>query len=222
VAGPSNPQTNLRAVLAKRYDARIQITPVQIEVIAGAVASRGPGCNLLVFGTGYDSALWADLNAGGRTLFVEDTEEWATRAEAQQLEVQRYTYSTTVTGTLADPEAAQAKGALLPTFLTGVRWDVILIDGPSAWRPHQPGRALPICWTARLQDEATHVFLHDCERRIEGAFAQRLILPRGPWIVVPGVGRERQLLWSIGRSPAFAEAGQAFSEPGAGQSRSGP
>ncbi|PAN41790.1 hypothetical protein PAHAL_8G070200 [Panicum hallii] len=49
-------------------------TPRQTEAEAGAaarvLAGRAP-CNLLVFGLGPDAALWAALNHGGRTLFLE-------------------------------------------------------------------------------------------------------------------------------------------------------
>ncbi|KAJ1254062.1 hypothetical protein BS78_K126500 [Paspalum vaginatum] len=49
-------------------------TPRQTEAEAGAaarvLARRGP-CNLLVLGLGPGSALWAGLNHGGRTLFLE-------------------------------------------------------------------------------------------------------------------------------------------------------
>ncbi|XP_062197645.1 glucuronoxylan 4-O-methyltransferase 1-like [Phragmites australis] len=49
-------------------------TPLQTEAEAGAAArvlSRRAPCNLLVFGLGPGSALWAALNHGGRTLFLE-------------------------------------------------------------------------------------------------------------------------------------------------------
>ncbi|XP_066337759.1 glucuronoxylan 4-O-methyltransferase 3-like [Miscanthus floridulus] len=49
-------------------------TPRQTEAEAGAasrVLARRAPCGLLVFGLGPDSALWAALNHGGRTLFLE-------------------------------------------------------------------------------------------------------------------------------------------------------
>lgn len=49
-------------------------TPRQTEAEAGAAArvlARRAPCGLLVFGLGPDSALWAALNHGGRTLFLE-------------------------------------------------------------------------------------------------------------------------------------------------------
>jgi glucuronoxylan 4-O-methyltransferase len=49
-------------------------TPRQTEAEAGAAArvlARRAPCNLLVFGLGQASALWAALNHGGRTLFLE-------------------------------------------------------------------------------------------------------------------------------------------------------
>lgn len=49
-------------------------TPHQTEAEAGAAArvlARRAPCSLLVLGLGPDSALWAALNHGGRTLFLE-------------------------------------------------------------------------------------------------------------------------------------------------------
>ncbi|KAL6660535.1 hypothetical protein ACP70R_001570 [Stipagrostis hirtigluma subsp. patula] len=50
-------------------------TPRRTAAEAGAAArvlSRRAPCNLLVFGLGPDSALWAALNHGGSTLFLEE------------------------------------------------------------------------------------------------------------------------------------------------------
>ena len=195
-------------IIARRYDPRIQIAPPQIEAIAGAIATRQPRCNLLVFGAGHDSALWAEINSGGQTLFVEDNATWAAEAEAAGLTVARHDYGgITVAASLAMPDAVIAS-AIVPPFLAATPWNVILIDGPAGWRDVDPGRALPLCWAARLADPATHVFLHDCERRLEGTFARRLLLPRGPWTIIPASGTTRQLLWSIGRSAEFTASGQ--------------
>ena len=46
----------------------------EYRVIADAVVRRSP-CNVLVFGTGYDSELWMKCNARGQTVFLEDSEK---------------------------------------------------------------------------------------------------------------------------------------------------
>ncbi|OEL35593.1 Glucuronoxylan 4-O-methyltransferase 2 [Dichanthelium oligosanthes] len=60
-------------------------TPRQTEAEAGAAArvlARRAPCNLLVFGLSPDSALWAALNHGGRTLFLEADAERIASARA--------------------------------------------------------------------------------------------------------------------------------------------
>ncbi|KAL6868306.1 hypothetical protein ACP4OV_015151 [Aristida adscensionis] len=46
-------------------------TEAEAAAAARVLARRAP-CNLLVFGLGADGALWAALNHGGRTLFLEE------------------------------------------------------------------------------------------------------------------------------------------------------
>lgn len=48
----------------------------QRRAVVDAVLACGDGCNVLVFGTGRDSVVWADVNACGRTQFVETDELW--------------------------------------------------------------------------------------------------------------------------------------------------
>ncbi|CAL4988858.1 unnamed protein product [Urochloa decumbens] len=60
-------------------------TPRQTEAEAGAaarvLAARAP-CNLLVFGLGPSAALWAALNHGGRTLFLDTDADGIAAARA--------------------------------------------------------------------------------------------------------------------------------------------
>src|SRR5207302_10994417 len=53
----------------------IQLTARQLARITAAVRSH-PGCRLLVFGLGNDSAYWHAINRGGRTVFLEDDAGW--------------------------------------------------------------------------------------------------------------------------------------------------
>lgn len=55
------------------------ITPQQtykeISVSLRVLNKKSP-CNFLVFGLGYDSPMWASLNQGGRTVFLEEDKSW--------------------------------------------------------------------------------------------------------------------------------------------------
>lgn len=76
-----------------------QQTAEEVAVTARVLARRGP-CNLLVFGLGLDSALWAALNHGGRTLFLEEDAAWiadvAARHPGLGLEARHVDYRTTL------------------------------------------------------------------------------------------------------------------------------
>jgi hypothetical protein len=196
--------SGFRDSLARRYDNRIQLSPAQIEVIGGAILARQPGCNLLVFGLGYDSPLWADINARGSTLFIEHSQEWERRilSDHPQLNAIRVDFGRhTVATSLKSPDLTIAAAAVPPLLQRD--WDVILIDGPAGSRPDHPGRALPICWAAQMRARPTHVFVHDCERPLEHAFIGRTLIGGSPFVVVRGFLGRRNLFWSIGCSPAF-------------------
>eukprot|EP00850_Spirogloea_muscicola_P021412 SM000247S08301 [mRNA] locus=s247:43288:44521:- [translate_table: standard] len=53
----------------------LQQTREEILVTLGIFKRRGP-CNMLVFGVGIDSPMWAGFNAGGRTIFLEESLQW--------------------------------------------------------------------------------------------------------------------------------------------------
>ncbi|CAN6326098.1 unnamed protein product [Urochloa humidicola] len=61
-----------------------QLTRAELSLAARAIMSRAAPRNLLVFGLGRDTALWAALNhgAGGRTVFLEEDPSWIADARA--------------------------------------------------------------------------------------------------------------------------------------------
>jgi glucuronoxylan 4-O-methyltransferase len=77
------------------------VTPQQskeeIMVTARVLSKRGP-CNLLVFGLGHDSMMWAALNVGGKTMFLEEDATWIkeTRKLHPSLRSVAVTYETRV------------------------------------------------------------------------------------------------------------------------------
>ncbi|CAN6335798.1 unnamed protein product [Urochloa humidicola] len=146
-----------------------QLTRAELGLVARALTSsscrrrRGP-CNLLVFGLGRDTALWAALNHGGRTVFLEEDASWIAAARAAHppglgLEAYHVAYDTVLADAgellllrddpacVATPDLAAAAAAScrlvpggLPAAFGEVEWDVILVDAPTGYDPTRPGR----------------------------------------------------------------------------------
>ncbi|GAB2290293.1 hypothetical protein Dimus_024572 [Dionaea muscipula] len=69
------------------------ITPQQTlnEIsVSERVLRRKSPCNFLVFGLGYDSLMWAALNYGGRTVFVEEDRSWIGQIRRRFPELESY------------------------------------------------------------------------------------------------------------------------------------
>ena len=180
--GPRTALCRFRIRLLRHRYGPIQLSTEEVESIVDAIACW-PGCRLLVFGTGYDTPLWLVLNRGGRTAFIEDDPDWietATRA-CPDAEIHRVAYPTVLSQwplLLQNPERTFIE---LPAAVTAERWDVILVDAPSGnlksfWAAHgrePPGRPCSIAAARRLIRPGGDVFVHDCERPSEDAFARK-------------------------------------------------
>jgi len=198
---------NFYEIVKRYYNKDIQLSPAKIELIAGAIFNRSPGCNLLVFGLGNDSPLWHNLNESGTTLFVENSSEWieSTLQRYPYLKVIKNTYEgCTVRRSLRSPATAIRRAGKAPDELSATPWDVIIIDAPGGNRPHHPGRAWPIAWTTHISSTATHIFVDDYNRELEQSFSNFLLLSGRPnFAVLAPAGSKSHLLYSIGRSDAF-------------------
>ena len=198
----SYPKEDFRTIVSKHYHPDTQMSHAKIEMIAGAISNRSPGCNLLVFGLGNDSPLWHNLNHAGHTLFVENNKEWMERIVPANpfLNVMFCDYTpVTVRRSLASPISVLRK-ARPPEKLLEHPWHVIIIDAPNGNRPHQPGRALPIAWAAQLAKTDTHVFLDDYNRDVERTFANFLLVTtqRPNFVALEREGSKSYMFWSIG------------------------
>lgn len=156
--------------------AGMQLEPLELMPIIRAVLAV-PGCRLLVFGIGNDSPMWERLNAGGRTVFVEDDQSWIDRISPQLsgASVCKVVYGTRVAdwpGAIDDGDRLVLD---LPDDIMHEDWDVILVDAPPGQRDDLPGRARSIVTAARLVAPGGTVFVHDCERPLERAFAARYL-----------------------------------------------
>ncbi|XP_057530412.1 probable methyltransferase At1g27930 [Amaranthus tricolor] len=200
VQSPTTP-IQLQAIL---HYATSKITPQQnlqeITLSFNVLRSLSP-CNFLVFGLGYDSLMWASLNPGGRTLFLEETPEWVKTVlkDAPYLNAKTVPYRThlkeadeLLTGYRDEPDCLPGRAFLkgnrkcrlalenLPEEVYEREWDVIMIDAPRGYFPEAPGRMAAIFSAAvmargRKRVGNTHVFLHDVDRKVEKEFANEFL-----------------------------------------------
>ncbi|KAJ1265195.1 hypothetical protein BS78_08G060700 [Paspalum vaginatum] len=178
-----------------------QQTADEIGVSLRVLQRRAP-CNFLVFGLGLDSPMWAALNHGGRTVFLEEDASWiaSVRAKHPGLESHHVAYDTALTDAdallalrdhpacVAQPDLASAADAScrlalrgLPPVFRETEWDLIMVDAPTGWTPQSPGRMGAI-YTAGMAARArrpgrghTDVFVHDVDRPVEDAFSKAFL-----------------------------------------------
>jgi hypothetical protein len=144
------------------------LSTAQVVRVAREVFARAP-CRLLVFGAGDDTRLWALLNAGGRTVVLEDQPDWL---EAGRQAVEGLAGAACLpvqyASQLGVPMPCPAPPEGLPDGLLAEPWDVILVDGPFAYKAG-PGREQSIhaAALARAAHPSATVFVHDYDRAWE-------------------------------------------------------
>ncbi|KAE8709795.1 Glucuronoxylan 4-O-methyltransferase 2 [Hibiscus syriacus] len=174
-----------------------QQTFKEISVSARVIETKSP-CNFLVFGLGHDSLMWAALNHGGRTVFLEEDKAWIDQMKQKfpGLESYHVEYSTKVhqsdalleTGTkeescrvVSDPRSSKCELAHkgFPSEIYDVEWDLIMVDAPTGFHDEAAGRMNAI-YTAGLmarnrEEGETDVFVHDVNRAVEDKFSKAFL-----------------------------------------------
>lgn len=193
---PSCTKTPPSLAHALIHYATTNITPQQtikeISVTQKILERKSP-CNFLVFGLGHDSLMWAALNHGGRTVFLEEDKSWIEQIRKKQPSLESYhvVYNTKVNQAddllenrareecraVSDPRVSQCELALkgLPSEVYEVEWDLIMVDAPTGYHREAPGRMTAI-YTAGLmarnrEEGETDVFVHDVDRNVEDKFS---------------------------------------------------
>jgi hypothetical protein len=177
-ATPANPHrlyaAYSRAVNHGQWDRR------QYEAVSRLLHPMAPA-RVLVWGCGYDSDHWHHLNAssGGKTVFIETHDEWATKARLAGCEVITW-----------KPESQRgtpaAEDAECPAPGGSVAWDAVIVDGPPGWRSNHPGRELPIRWAGEAfrANPDSLVAVHDIDRPWERWCVKQYFGP--PSALIPG------------------------------------
>ncbi|OVA09541.1 putative polysaccharide biosynthesis protein [Macleaya cordata] len=168
------------------------LTVKEFQLLTRIISLRVP-CNLLVFGIEPQSLLLSSLNAGGTTIFLEDNpeklqgirkinkgtrmykiEHHAAAKEAYKL-LQHARVNPGCAPQAGPLQSSRCQLALtqLPKEIYELKWDVVVVDGPSGDRPEAPGRMAAI-YTASMIARAgnnTDVLVHDVDRMIEKWFS---------------------------------------------------
>ncbi|KAK6645967.1 hypothetical protein PHAVU_L002346 [Phaseolus vulgaris] len=203
----------LKAIL---HYATSQVVPQQslseITVTFDVLQALNRPANFLVFGLGHDSLMWAGLNPGGTTLFLEEDPKWVQTVlkDAPGLRAHTVHYRTQLreadhllssyrsepacspaTATLRGNERCKLALQNLPDEVYSREWDLIMIDAPKGYFPEAPGRMAAIFSAAvmardRKGSGVTHVFLHDVDRKVEKVYAEEFLCRKQ---LVKGVGR---------------------------------
>ncbi len=162
----------------------IILEPPELLLIAKGILEFKE-CNFLVFGMGNDTPLWLDINSKGRTAFLEDSKEWMQKIMEVCPEAESYlvTYNTKLSEweQLIDDHSRLVID--LPSKITNIKWDVVLVDGPSGDYPsykkqygvEPPGRMSSIYMSSLLVKKNGYVFVHDCNRIIERVYSDRYL-----------------------------------------------
>lgn len=154
-----------------------QMTVEEYRYIGDRISEKAPG-NLLVFGVGKDSALWMEINRGGKTIFLEDSREWLTQVQQNcpNLEAYHVEYGTKRKDwaelLMRFDRGENCLVLDLPQWIYETSWDWILVDAPAGYTPDKPGRMKSIYTASQLAMKSgnTDVFVHDCDRTVEIAY----------------------------------------------------
>lgn len=120
----------------------------------------------LMFGCGYDTAMWAAGNKN--TYFVEDNPEYINLARQNVAEENliQVDYKTKVYSAdkMTDDEI---KNHPIPDkIITEAPFDIVLVDGPAGYG-NGPGRLMPCYWAKMFTKEGSIVYVDDSERHLE-------------------------------------------------------
>ncbi|XP_071939440.1 arabinogalactan O-methyltransferase 2-like [Coffea arabica] len=185
----------------------------EIQVAVDVLTAKSP-CNFLIFGLGHDSLMWASLNPGGTTLFLEEEPKWVDKIlkDAPHLRAHVIKYRTKVSEAddllkecPTQPECSAQKAFLrgnercklalnmLPEEVYNQDWDLNLIDGPIGYFPEAPGRMSAIYSAAvmarnRKGPGATHVFVHNVDRKEEKAYTETFLCSKNCVKIVGKLG----------------------------------
>ncbi|KAL6175048.1 hypothetical protein ACLB2K_051691 [Fragaria x ananassa] len=176
-----NPSINATALQKKEY-----------QLLSNLISDRAP-CNLLIFGLEPQYLSLSSINAGGTTIFLEDdaTKISAMTSDSNTTRIYKVDYKVPAkeaynllrharetpvcTPSSKQLQVSECQLALknLPQEVYELKWDVVVVDGPSGNKPKAPGRMAAIYTASMLarNGNITDVLVHDVDRTIEKWFS---------------------------------------------------
>lgn len=146
----------------------IQLSKEQTKVISNQLNHNS---EMLVFGMGNDTPLW--VSKCKNTIFLEDNVDWFYRFDGMKKYLVKYdTDITDWKGLLNERKKLHLK---LPDEIAGMKFDVILVDGPAGYNDDCPGRMKSIYMASRMVKKKGHIFVHDCDREVEEAYCDKYL-----------------------------------------------
>jgi hypothetical protein len=173
----------LDKILHLQIQKMVESNPFQLSIkeytyLAEVIKERAP-CNVLVFGLGNDSALWHQVNASGKTVFLEHNSQWYEKilSDHPYLICHFVQYHTKLRDWKIllnyDPTALTID---LPSEVMEIGWDLIFVDAPEGYEETKPGRMQSIYMASLLAQKGhAHVLVHDCDRPAEQAYCSRFL-----------------------------------------------
>ncbi|XP_050376878.1 glucuronoxylan 4-O-methyltransferase 1 [Argentina anserina] len=164
----------------------------EYQLLSNLISQRSP-CNLLIFGLEPEYLSLSSINAGGKTIILEDdgtkistmtSDSNATRIYKVDYEVPAKEAYNLLKHARETPVCAPSSKQLqvskcqlalkhLPQEVYELKWDVVVVDGPSGDKLEAPGRMAAIYTASMLarNGNTTDVLVHDVDRTIEKWFS---------------------------------------------------
>lgn len=175
----SEVENKIRQIIDEGEGKRAGCSFEEYSLLADYISSMSP-CNLLVFGTGRDSALWELCNSGD-TVFLEHISAWIkVGRDSTSCKIYKVKYTTKIKDwkSLLKRNKKSELMMALPKAVSSQNWDVIFVDSPNMGRPGSHGRMQSIYTAAKLSKRSkgtTYVFVHDCDRTVEKAYSNKFL-----------------------------------------------
>jgi hypothetical protein len=163
-------------ISAMRILNRIQLSTAQLKVMSMIVKERAP-CKLLIFGVGNDSVFWSTINKDGVTIFLENNKNWyqSITKSSKDLTVFLINYNTKRSDWKMLLDSPSLLDMALPNNVEKEKWDIIMVDGPDGQNDQATGRMKSIFLSSRLIKNEGDIFVHDCNREVEGIYCNNFL-----------------------------------------------
>lgn len=166
------------SLMQKFYDFKIQTPRTIMEDIVKDMYIVFKGrTNLLIFGTGYDTPFWIENNLHGKTIIIEHNMEWANLYLNKYPDnIIHYPYdNVNVADTKNLTDLSILDYYTLPKEIQDIKWDIVIVDGPTGYDDSCPGRALPLYWSVKkLIHNKSIVVVDDTDRSLEDKYVKML------------------------------------------------